>query len=80
MRELSDELAASGFANDFRDANYGRYAQALGNVRFADKVALSSSEIEEVDSEALAAVERIIAEDTDRQKGDRAEGTEDALN
>jgi predicted ATPase len=70
LRELSEELASAGFATDFRDTNFGRYAQALGKIRYADKVALTPSELEEVDSEALAAVEQILAED----KRDRSEG------
>jgi predicted ATPase len=63
LRELSEELASAGFATDFRDTNFGRYAQALGKIRYADKVALTPSELEEVDSEALAAVGQILAED-----------------
>jgi hypothetical protein len=63
LRELSDTLAAAGFADDFRDTNYARYARALGQVKFADKLTLTPSEIEEVNVEALQAVREILAED-----------------
>jgi hypothetical protein len=64
LRALSDELANAGFANEFRDANYDRFAKAVGRVRFADKPILSRTEIHELDEEAHAVVSRLLAEET----------------
>jgi predicted ATPase len=64
LQALSDELSTAGFANEFRDANYDRFAKAVGRVRFADKPILSRTEISELDEEAHAVVRRLLAEET----------------
>jgi predicted ATPase len=61
LRKLTDELATAGFADDFRDANYTRYARALGTVKYADKVTLTPEQIAEIDEEAVNAVRQILA-------------------
>jgi ABC-type multidrug transport system ATPase subunit len=63
LRELSDDLSAAGFANEFRDANYDRFAKAVGRVRFSDKSILSRTEIQELDAEAEAVVRRLTSVD-----------------
>jgi predicted ATPase len=62
LRELTEELANAGFSDDFRDANYRRYAEALRKVKYAEKVALTPEEIQDVNTEAVAAMKRILAE------------------
>ena len=59
LRQLSDDLSTAGFANEFRDANYDRFAKAVGRVRFSDKRILSRTEIRELDEEADAVVRRL---------------------
>ena len=63
LRQLSDELAASGFAHEFRDATYDRFAKALGRVRYAEKPTLSRQEIRELDREAEQVVQQLLAEE-----------------
>jgi len=63
LNKLSDELAAAGFAHEFRDANYDRYAKALGRVRHSNKVTLTRSEIEELDREAEEVVRKMLSEE-----------------
>lgn len=60
LQKLSDELAAAGFAHEFRDATYDRYAKALGRVRYADRPTLSRQEIEELDREAVEVVSSLL--------------------
>lgn len=59
---LSEELADDGFAQDFRDDNYGRYATAVAKVRAAGRLFLTREEINQLDEEALAAVQRLSEE------------------
>lgn len=59
--KISAELADSGFAQDFRDDNYYRYARALAKVRFSNRVTLSRNEIDEIEAEALAVVKELGA-------------------
>jgi ABC-type multidrug transport system ATPase subunit len=59
LKELSEELADGGFAQDFRDDNYQRYAQAIAKVRGARRLSLTSDEIREIEEEALAAVKKL---------------------
>lgn len=59
LRQLSEELADAGFAQDFRDDNYQRYASAIAKVRAAGRRILTHEEIREIEEEALAAVEKI---------------------
>jgi predicted ATPase len=59
LKELSEQLADSGFAQDFRDDNYERYARAVAKVRGAGRLLLTSKEIREIDAEALAAVKKL---------------------
>jgi predicted ATPase len=61
LRVLTDELATAGFADDFRDANYSRYARALGRVKYADRVTLTPEQIAEIDEEAVEAVRQILS-------------------
>lgn len=63
LRQLSDELAAAGFAHEFRDANYDRFAKALGRVRHAAKPILSRQEVSELDQEAEQIVQQLLAEE-----------------
>lgn len=63
LRQLSDELAASGFAHEFRDSTYDRFAKALGRVRYAEKPTLSRQEIRELDREAEQVVQQLLAEE-----------------
>lgn len=60
LKELSEQLADSGFAQDFRDDNYYRYARALAKVRGAGRLLLTSEEIRDIDSEALAEVKKLM--------------------
>lgn len=59
LKQLSEELADSGFAQDFRDDNYQRYAMAVAKVRGAGRLVLTHDEIRQMEEEALAAVEKI---------------------
>lgn len=59
LEQLSAELADSGFAQDFRDDNYQRYASAVAKVRAAGRKVLAPDEIREIEAEALATVERL---------------------
>ena len=59
LKELSEELADAGFAQDFRDDNYQRYASAVAKVRAAGRLVLNPEEIRQIEAEALAAVEKI---------------------
>jgi energy-coupling factor transporter ATP-binding protein EcfA2 len=60
---LSQELAASGFAHEFRDAMYDRYAKILGRVRDKNKVTLTREELGALEKEAEAVVERLEGEE-----------------
>ena len=62
FRELSDDLSDDGFAQDFRDDNYQRYAAAMATVRVAGRVVLSKEEMEQIDAEALDAVRKLAHE------------------
>lgn len=64
LKELSEELADAGFAQDFRDDNYQRYASALAKVRAAGRLLLTHEEIHQIEQEALAAVKKLAHEDT----------------
>jgi predicted ATPase len=59
LRELSEELSDAGFAQDFRDDNYQRYASAVAKVRAAGRLVLEPDEIKQIEKEALAAVENL---------------------
>jgi predicted ATPase len=59
LKELSEELADAGFAQDFRDDNYQRYAQAIAKVRGAGRLSLTSDEIRDIELEALTAVKKL---------------------
>jgi ABC-type multidrug transport system ATPase subunit len=61
--QLSEELADAGFAQDFRDDNYQRYASALAQVRAAGRLLLTHEEIRQIEQEALAAVKRLARKD-----------------
>ncbi|HTS16129.1 MAG TPA: AAA family ATPase [Verrucomicrobiae bacterium] len=63
LKQLSEELADAGFAQDFRDDNYDRYARAVAKVRGAGRLELSSDEIRELDAQALNEVKKLLAED-----------------
>jgi hypothetical protein len=56
LRKITDELAASGFAHEFRDAHYDLFAKAMGRVRYADRVTLTREEIADLEKEAEGAV------------------------
>lgn len=60
LKELSEQLADSGFAQDFRDDNYYRYARALAKVRGAGRLLLTSEEIRDIDAKALAEVKKLL--------------------
>lgn len=60
LKKLSDELADSGFAQDFRDDNYYRYARAVAKARFAGRLFLSPQEIRDIDEEALIEVQNLL--------------------
>lgn len=62
LKQLSEELADDGFAQDFRDDNYQRYASAVAKVRAAGRLFLSRDEIRQIDEEALAAVKNLSQE------------------
>lgn len=64
LKELTEELADAGFAQDFRDDNYQRYASAVAKVRAAGRVALEPDEIRQIEEEALAAVEKLLQQNT----------------
>ncbi len=66
LKQLSEELADDGFAQDFRDDNYQRYATAVAKVRAAGRVFLTPDEIRQIDEEALAAVKKLSQEVTNR--------------
>lgn len=59
FKQLSEQLADSGFAQDFRDDNYYRYARALAKVRRAGRLLLTNKEIRDIDAQALAEVEKL---------------------
>jgi predicted ATPase len=59
LKTLSEELAAAGFAHEFRDAMYDRYAKALGRVTDKGKVTLTREELGALESEAEAVVKRL---------------------
>ena len=61
FEQLSAELSAAGFAHEFRDAVYDRYAKALGRIRDRDKVTLTRQEINQLDAEAESVVEKLLA-------------------
>jgi predicted ATPase len=63
LKILSEELAAAGFAHEFRDAMYDRYAKALGKVRDKNKVVLTRDEVGALEKEAEAVVERLQGEE-----------------
>jgi hypothetical protein len=60
LKKLSEQLADSGFAQDFRDDNYYRYARALAKVRGAGRLLLTNDEIREIDADALAEVKKLL--------------------
>jgi len=60
FKELSEKLADSGFAQDFRDDNYYRYARAVAKVRGAGRIVLTPEEIRDIDEEAVAEVKKIV--------------------
>lgn len=62
LKQLSEELADDGFAQDFRDDNYQRYATAIAKVRAAGRLFLTREEIRQIDEEALAAVKKLSSE------------------
>lgn len=62
LKQLSEELADDGFAQDFRDDNYHRYATAVAKVRAAGRLFLSREEIHRLDQEALEAVKQLSEE------------------
>jgi predicted ATPase len=62
FKQLSEELADDGFAQDFRDDNYQRYATAVAKVRAAGRLILTRDEIRQLDQEALAAVKELSEE------------------
>jgi predicted ATPase len=64
LKQLSEELADAGFAQDFRDDNYQRYASAVAKVRAAGRLVLTHEESGRIDEEALATVERLFDEET----------------
>jgi predicted ATPase len=59
LKKLSEEVADYGFAQDFRDDNYYRYASALAKVRAKGRLVLTSEEIRQIDEEALEAVKKL---------------------
>ena len=59
LKQLSEELADSGFAQDFRDDNYQRYASAVAKVRAAGRTVLTHDEIDAIETEAIAAVNKL---------------------
>jgi predicted ATPase/HAMP domain-containing protein len=63
LLRLSEELAAAGFAHEFRDAMYDRYAKALGKVRDKGKATLTRQEIGDLEKEAKKMVAQLQAED-----------------
>jgi predicted ATPase len=63
LQRLSEELAAAGFAHEFRDAMYDRYAKALGRVRDKNKATLNRQEIQDLEQEAEQVIARLQAED-----------------
>jgi len=65
LKRLSDELADSGFAHEFRDANFDRFAKAIGRVRHSSKATLTKAEILDLDREAEDVVRKILAEEAD---------------
>ena len=52
LLELSQELANAGFAQDFRDDNYSRFARAVAKLRVENQVTLTRAEIADVDRRA----------------------------
>lgn len=62
FKQLSEELADDGFAQDFRDDNYQRYATAVAKVRAAGRLVLTREQIRQLDEEALAAVKQLSEE------------------
>jgi ABC-type multidrug transport system ATPase subunit len=62
LKQLSEELADGGFAQDFRDDNYQRYAAAVARVRAAGRLFLTREQIRQIDAEALAVVTRLSEE------------------
>ncbi len=62
LKTLSEQLADSGFAQDFRDDNYYRYVRAVAKVRGAGRLLLTGQEIREIDEEALAEVKKLAQE------------------
>lgn len=65
LRDLSEELASAGFAQDFRDDNYYRFARAVAVLRKQKKRVLSRAEIADIEARALAAVKEIESEDSE---------------
>jgi len=64
LKQLSEDLADAGFAQDFRDDNYQRYATAVAKVRAAGRLVLTHAEIRQIEEEALAAVEKLSTKTT----------------
>ncbi len=62
LKELAEQLADSGFAQDFRDDNYERYARAMAKARGAGRLLLTNDEIHKIDAEALAEVKKLLKE------------------
>lgn len=59
LKQLSEQLADFGFAQDFRDDNYHRYARAVAKVRGAGRLLLTNKEIQDIDAEALVEVKKL---------------------
>ncbi|HYE17359.1 MAG TPA: AAA family ATPase [Tepidisphaeraceae bacterium] len=62
--ELSEELSNAGFAYEFSDDNYHRYARAVAQLRQESKPVLTRDEIIDLDAKALAAVRKVMDEGT----------------
>lgn len=62
LKQLSADLAALGFANEFRDANYDTFAKAMAKVRHSGRTTLSKSELTELEQEAEDIVRQMTAE------------------
>lgn len=59
LRQLTEDVADYGFAQDFRDDNYHRYASAIAKVRAAGRLILTHEEIQQIEEEALKAVKEL---------------------
>ena len=66
LTQLTEELADAGFAQDFRDDNYQRYASAVAKVRAAGRLLLTRQEILQIEEEALDAVQKLSEKSTEQ--------------